>query len=164
MHRAETFMWILSTKCCLSPSSLLPFLPAQVSPWLPVEQIAHWCSFGLHFLPLFQSYFLWDFPAKHFSREEWEWGKEEQARFQYTALRATEMFESGVGWSVLWWPHRVHQNNCSLKSMGRGVKFSVEIFPVGVPGSNSLPPSHPPSQTSCDLWRTHIPSPKRALF
>lgn len=115
----------------------------------------------IKFLDSFPELFPPGFPEKHCSREEWEWGKEEQARFPLiTALRAAEMFKRGR-WDELslWWPCWVH-HNCSLKSVCVCVcvKFSVKIFPVGVPGSNSHRPPFSPTITDF-LWSLEHPDP-----
>lgn len=133
----------------LVPQLRASVLISQVSSWLPVKQIVHWCSSWLNFWPLFQNYFPWDYPETHCGREGWEWGKE--FPHWYTASRATEMFKR-VEWDdlSLWWPSRVHLNNCSLESVEGLWNLVWKYFLlVSLDLTATLPPSHPPPRISC---------------
>lgn len=149
----------MNSECCLSLSSVPPFLSAQASFRFPVNQIVYWCSFWLHFLPLFQNYFPWDFPEKLCSNGAG--GSEGRKNKQGSHLMYSPETLKRLRWAGLhlWWPCRVHHNNCSLESMGGVVNFSVKIFPVGVPGSNSLSPSFSPTSTNF-LWSLENPYPQ----
>lgn len=148
----------MNSECCLSLSSVPPFLSAQASFRFPVNQIVYWCSFWLHFLPLFQNYFPWDFPEKLCSSGG---GSEGRKNKQGSHLMYSPETLKRLRWAGLhlWWPCRVHHNNCSLEFMGGVVNFSVKIFPVGVPGSNSLSPSFSPTSTDF-LWSLENPYPQ----
>lgn len=128
--------------------------------FLAVGCLQLWCSWSNFFL-FKKKLFPLGFPRKSVKQRGVgvRRGKSNKVSFQYIALRITEMFRR-VWWDDLsfWWPCRACHNNCSLKPIGGGVKFSWKYFLLV--SLDQIPTSsHLPSQISCDLWKSQVPRP-----